>query len=292
MSVQSVSHPADLSVSEIEHVFATVDIPACPAILADVMKEAQRDVPDVRALSRAMAADIGMSAIAIKLANSTLFRTGAAVASVRGAVDRLGIRNVVCVVAAAALRASMTGLKPAWIDGFWTRTSAIAMAAGMIARRQYGISPDAAYTYALFHDAGIPLLMRRFPDYEQVVAQNRKMGYLTIEAENEYFPCTHPIVGSLLVRNWGLPPSIGRAVLFHHDPAAYDLPEKTLPGISVSLIAVTHVAEHVVSELSREHDLEVGEALYERGLAHLGVAEDDVDQLKEDISAATAEAAT
>jgi HD-like signal output (HDOD) protein len=35
-------------------------------------------------------------------------------------------------------------------------------------KRQYGISPDAAYTYALFHDAGVPMMMRRFPELRRV----------------------------------------------------------------------------------------------------------------------------
>lgn len=274
----------ELAHADIAKVFSTIDMPSCPAILTRVLEESQKDDPDLVTLAQWMGEDVGMSATAIKLANSPLFRGGARVANVRKAVERLGIRNVVCVVVTAALRASIAGLPPQWLDRFWNRSASHAMAAGMIGRRQYGVSADAAYTYALFHDAGIPLLLRRFPDYEQVLAQCIRMGQLAIDAERDYFPCTHPIVGSLLVRNWGLPASLVQAVRFHHDPDVYDLPDRTLPGTSVSLIAATHVAEHLVSEMAGERDYEVGDVLFERALGHFGISEHDLDQLREDLA--------
>jgi len=76
----------------------------------------------------------------------------------------------------------MAGMSPAFIETFWNKTAALALAAGLIARRQYAISPDTAYTYALFHDAGIRLMMRRYPDYEKVLNDCHTTGRLIIEA--------------------------------------------------------------------------------------------------------------
>ncbi|MBK8018066.1 MAG: HDOD domain-containing protein [Betaproteobacteria bacterium] len=278
--------PRELSTEEIEKVFKTVEIPACPAIVVEAMKEAQKDVPDIVRLAKTISADVGMSAITIKLANSSLFRAGAAVTNVRKALERLGTMNVVCVVVASALRSSMKGPSSSYIDRFWSKNSALALAAGMIARRHYGISPDAAYTYALFHDAGIPLMLRRFPEYERVLEGCQASGKLLIGAEDSYFPCTHPVIGSLLVRNWGLPANLIQAIRLHHEADVYDLPDTTLPGGSLSLIACVHVAEHMISELLGEKDYEVGDHLYERGIAHLGIAQEDMEQLREDIVAA------
>jgi HD-like signal output (HDOD) protein len=204
---------------------------------------------------------------------------------VRKAVERLGITNVVCVVVASALRASITGLPAAWIDHFWKRTTMLALVASLIARRHYGISPDAAYTYALFHDAGVPLMMRRFPNYAALLETCQTEGKLLGEMEEEYFPCTHPIISSLLVRNWGLPPILGQAIRFHHDNEAYDLPDRTLPGGALSLIAVTQVAERMLSE-QLGTDIEVGEYLFERALGFLGISNDDLDELRSRITAA------
>lgn len=285
MTTQTAEPTHELSHADIEKVFKTIDIPACPAIVMEVMAEAQKDAPDIIRLSKSIAGDVGMAAIAIKLANSPLFRVGAPVNNVRKALERLGTRNVVCVVVAVALRSTMTGVSAAFIEKFWSKTSALALAAGLIARRQYGISPDAAYTYALFHDAGIPLMMRRFPDYPRVVDDAYAAGRMIIDAEEQYFPCTHPIIGSLLVRNWGLSALVGQAIRFHHEPDAYEVPETTLPGAALSLIAVTQVAEHLANMLTNERDLEVGPAMFRKALAHLGIHDEDLEQLREELEA-------
>lgn len=286
MGEQSQRQAYDLTHEDIEKVFATVDIPACPAIVAQVMAEAQKDEPDIRKLAKAIGSDVGMSAVTLKLANSPLFRIGVPVSTVLKALERLGINNAVSVIVAVALREAMAGVSARFIEKFWEKTSTLAMAAGLIARRQYGLSPDAAYTYALFHDAGIPLMLRRFPEYEKALKECHATGRFLVDAENQYFPCTHPIIGSLLVRNWGLPPMMGQAIRFHHEPDVYELPDSTLPGGAVSLIAVTHVAEHLACEIDGEPDLEVGLPMYERALAHLGIDADEIEDLRETILAA------
>jgi HD-like signal output (HDOD) protein len=278
----------ELSDEDVQKVMGTIDIPTCPAMLTDAMREAQKDEPDLNRLAEIIANDAGMSAAALKLANSPLYGSSNRLSSVRKAVERLGIRNTLCVVVASALRSSITGLPPAWIDQFWKRTMLLALSSTLIARRQYGISPDAAYTYALFHDAAIPLMMRRFPDYGELLEKCRREGLMLNDAEEQYFPSTHPIIGSLLVRNWGLPPLLGQAIRFHHEKDAYDLPDRTLPGGALSLIAVTQVAEHLLSEVL-DDDIEVGAELYHRALDFLGISSDDQDELRSRIAAAIEE---
>lgn len=280
----------ELSHEALNKVMASVDIPVCPGVLTEAMGEAQKDEPDIRRLADIITSDPGMSAAALKLANSPLYASGSQVSSVRKAVERLGTKNIVCVVVASALRASITGLPAAWLEQFWRHTSMQALAASLIARRLYGISPDAAYTYTLFHDAAIPLMMKRFPNYGEVLAKCEREGMLLEQAEAQFFPCTHPIVGSLLVRNWGLPPILGQAIRFHHEPDAYDLPDRTLPGGALSFIAVTQVAEHLIAEIQQGEYVEVGSALFERAIDYLGISHDDLDRLRQQVNAAIEDA--
>ena len=275
----------ELSHDIVEKVMSSIDIPTCPGMVTDAMREAQKDEPDLSRLADIIGSDAGMSAAALKLANSPLFGANNRVVSVRKAVERLGIQNVVCVVVASALRASVTGLPAAWVEDFWRRTMQLALASSLVARRQYGISADAAYTYALFHNAAIPLLMRRFPNYADVLEGCRSEGRMLSDAEEQYFPCTHPIVGSLLVRNWGLPPLLGQAIRFHHEKDVYDLPDRSLPGGALSLIAVTQVAEHLLDEIIGDTS-EVDTNLLERALAFLGISNDDLDELRQRVASA------
>ncbi len=276
----------ELSHEELQKVMSTIDIPVCPAVVTDAMKESQKDEPDLKRLADLVANDAGLSAAALKLANSALYGNGAKISSVRKAVERLGTKNIVCVVVSVALRSSVSGLPAEWLDDFWKRTTLLAIVASMIARRQFGISPDAAYTYALFHDAGIPMMMRRFPKYGEIVENARRDGKLLADAENEFFPCSHPIIGSLVIRNWGLPSILGQAIRFHHEQDAYDLPDTTLPGGALSLIAVTQVAEHLMNDILQEQDLEVGDHLFEKALAYLGISAHDLEDLQHRVETA------
>jgi len=290
MVAPTAALPQELTSDEIEKVFATIDIPPCPAIVIDAMREAQKDVPDMVRLAKAISADVGMAAMTIKLANSPLFRAGTAITNVRRALERLGTINVVCVVVAAALRETLKGPSAAFLDTYWAKTSAVALGSGMIASRQYGISADAAYTYALFHDAGIPLMLRRYQEYEKVLMLCRATGSLLVDAEADYFPCTHPVIGSLLVRNWGLPAPLINAIRLHHERDVYDLRDTTLPGNSLSLIATTHIAERLIGQILGEKEYEVGQALFDRAVVHLGLSSEDLEDAHEDMVQALNEA--
>jgi HD-like signal output (HDOD) protein len=227
-----------------------------------------------------IAEDPSMSATALKLANSPLYRSGNPISSVRHAIDRLGTQSVVCIVVAVALRSTVQGLPEAWLNQFWRRATQVAVITALVARHQFGISQDTAYIYALFHHAAIPMMMKRFKDYAAVFATDKEDGELFIDIETARFPCTHPIVGSLMVRNWGLPAIIGLAIRFHHDPEAYELPDETLPVSALSLIAVTHIAQHLISEMLGERDSEVGEVLYANAMTFIGLSDNEIDDLR------------
>lgn len=271
----------NLSAEEIDHVFNNIDIPTCPAIVSMAMTEAQRDEPDLRKLVVAIEKDVGMSALTIKLANSPLFRTNQPVSRVSVALARLGIRNVVCIIIAAALRNCMSGVDAKWLEKFWSHTSLVATAAGMVARKQYGIAPDAAYTFALFHNSAIPLLRKRFDNYIEVMNMAMRDNIQLIDVEEKFFPCTHSIAGALLVRNWGLPAIIAQSIRFHHEKDVYQLPETSLPGSAVSLIAVTHVAERLLANPNENINFEVSDIHYQHALAHLGISEEELQEIRE-----------
>jgi HD-like signal output (HDOD) protein len=274
----------NLSAEEIDQVFKNIDIPTCPAIVTMAMAEAQREEPDIRKLVAAIEKDVGITALIIKLVNSPLFRTNQPVSRVSDALARLGIRNVVCVIAAAALRSSMSGVDAKWLEQFWSHASLVATAAGMIARKQFGIAPDAAYTFALFHDSAIPLLRKRFDNYINVMNMAIKDHIQLIDAEEKFFPCTHSIAGALLVRNWGLPAIIAQSIRFHHEKDVYHLSETNLPGSAVSLIAVTQVAERLVTHPTQNIEFEVNEIHYQQALAHLGISEEELQEIRDLLS--------
>jgi len=177
-------------------------------------------------------------------------------------------------------------IEAAVLDRFWNRASIVAQVASQAARKLRGIAPDLVYTYALFHDAAVPVMMCRFKDYGAMLEQVEKSGASLVAEEDARYRCTHAVVGAMLARNWGLSASISSAVRFHHDREVYDLANPFLDDQTLSLIAVTHVAEHLVLEQNGEADAEVGD-LFPLAVAYLGLSKDDLHDLEELLAAQT-----
>ncbi|MCP5277510.1 MAG: HDOD domain-containing protein [Thiobacillus sp.] len=278
-----MSDSQQLDIDDMNEALASIEIPACPAVLTRVMAEAQKDDPDINALSHIIASDVGMSAFAIKLANSALFRGSGPVNSVPKAVARLGIRNILCTVVAVSLRSNVIpGVPPEMLEQFWDRAGALALAASLAARKVHGVAPDLAYTYALFHDAAIPILMRRFPTYAKVMDSGSEGDRVAIE--NQHFQCNHAVAGAMLARNWGLSDVIARAIRFHHDREIYVPGQNFLPGEAMALVAIVHVAEYLMAEQGSEGYEGMVEQ-YEAAAAYLGLDEDDIQDIREAIGA-------
>jgi HD-like signal output (HDOD) protein len=83
--------------------------------------EAQRDDPEIQNLSRLITDDIGLTALSLGFARSTLFRRGDTITGVRAAMAHFGTMNVVCIPAAAPLREAIRGPSPAFLTAFWSR---------------------------------------------------------------------------------------------------------------------------------------------------------------------------
>jgi len=276
-----VTGQTELSHDELQQTLDSIEIPACPAVVMQVMAEAQKDAPDLNALTKIIVSDVGMSAFAIKLANSSLFRRGDTTSSVPLALSRLGTRNIVCIVVAVALRNAVSGDIPADVlDRFWNRAGLVAQTASQVARKVRGIAPDMAYTYGLFHNAAMPVMMRRFKDYGRMLDEVEQNGLSLVSEEDARYRCSHAVVGAMLARNWGLSSLIASAIRFHHDPDVYDPGKPFLEDQALSLIAVTHVAERLVLELSKEVDIEVGE-LYSQAVTYLGLSDDEIHDLQD-----------
>ena len=85
----------------------------------------------------------------------------------------------------------------------------------------------------------------------------------------------------------GRPPTIAAAIRYHHDPEVYILPEKELPAGALALIAVTLIAEHVISDFVDDADI-VSERALDNAKIFLGTTDAEIDDFRETIIAALA----
>ena len=85
----------------------------------------------------------------------------------------------------------------------WNNSIDVAMTCAAIAKILGITSVDEAYTFGLFHDSGIPLLMEKFENYTQVLKQASTATTRKVtDIENDAFGTNHSVVGYYVAKAW------------------------------------------------------------------------------------------
>ncbi|MBW7861729.1 MAG: HDOD domain-containing protein [Rhodocyclaceae bacterium] len=268
---------------ELSALLKSVSIPPCPAVVSSLMSEIRREDADFVRIGRLLGADVGLAAAVMKVANSPFFGLQRKVSSVQQAVSVLGLRNIASIVTGLALQQA---LKPPGVsmERFWERSSLHAAICSRMAKRLPGVGQDDAYTFGLFHDCGIPILMQRFPDYKATLAKANESTSPMVDVEFEAHATSHVVVGALLARTWQLPQLVVEAIKVHHDPDAVRGTLPDLPEPVRALVCVSVLAEKLAADFLGFPSESEWEVLREPACAWLGLGEDEVEDLRNEIA--------
>lgn len=268
--------------SRLEEALKGVSIPSCPAILTELLSELRKPQANGKRVAQLISQDVGLAAMVVKSANSPLFGSSRQIASVADAIKLLGFASISNLVCEGLLRSAI-GTQDASLERFWDSSIHTAAVSAQLSSRLGGTSRETAYTFGLFRDCGIPLLVQRFPDYKKVLGvANASTDRVFTAIEDEAFSTNHAVLGYFLARSWGLTDTVSRGILFHHE---YDVLEDPV-GLSVesrALIGLNVLAERIVSQLLRvREDMEWIKAST-RVAGFFGVSVADLDDLADDI---------
>ncbi len=174
----------------------------------------------------------------LKLANSSLFGTPKAITSLKGALVRLGNRNISRLLLASSLRPKGGASLERWMP-FWRHSLAV----GMLSRHMGSFlgefsrqEQDELFTMGMLHDLGIYIEMVA-PEFDQVAASLAKRPTPLEEVERAVFGFDHQQLGVMAAIKWNFPGDLCHAIGHHHQP------EKS--GAFYRRIAVVHLADAV-----------------------------------------------
>lgn len=250
-----------------------IGIPPRPSILRQIEQETARDDPDFIFLAKILGQDVGLSAGMIKIANSPYFSFGKKVPTVQEALLVLGLKVVVKTVAGLALQQVFKHVPN--MERFWDASAQTAEVAARLSRQldsPGGIRPEDAYTFALFRDCGIPVLMIPFPEYRDLLAKaNTERERAFTAVEDEAMGVNHAAVGAQLAEDWLLPEEIQLAIRHHHrldlfDPELLEIPERTR-----TLVALAQLAEYLIQQKTDHSQTSEWEKLGAGCLTQLGI---------------------
>lgn len=269
---------------EAEQIIRELGIPACPAVLTRLLKEMRDDDPDFNEIGRLISSDVGLSAAMLKTVNSSFFGLRTKASSVQQALSLLGLRNVVQIVTGALLKMAFPE-SGGDLEHYWERSAGIAQVASRLARPLAGLDRDDVYTFTLFRDCGIPLMLRKHPKYAAFLSDDLATAVVPFtQVEQVLFKTDHARIGSVLAESWMLPEETSTAILYHHDYPALEsgeLPEGACKLVATGLISEYLYGKHI--EAPHCHEWDKGG---EKALKVFGINEQALEKFQPEVAVA------
>ena len=253
-----------------------IAIPPQPKTLHEVEDALKKGSVNTSKIAGILAQDAALTAAIFRVANSAAYGLRRKLESVDQAIALLGLSQIVHIVKAIYLRKELGGADPAF-EKFWERTNDIAQLSTIVARSQYSvcnISPDEAYLAGLFHDCGIAILMRRFPDYFKAFRSSRGKDWPNPQQEDHQISTDHAVVGYMVARHWLLPAHICNAIRYHHDLQTDDRQV-------ISMVSILQMAIHIYNRFNNNDDSEWS-VIKHNVLAEIGIHEDSAEEFEEE----------
>ncbi|TCS73415.1 HD-like signal output (HDOD) protein [Sulfuritortus calidifontis] len=269
--------------NQLEATLKEIGIPPRPAILEEISREMRSEEPDFNRVALLISRDVSLAASFLKTANSPFYGYRHKARSVRDALIMLGLKVAARTVAGVILKHALpTGPN---LERFWDASDRTAQLSGWLVQRlgaQPDVQSDDAYTYGLFRDCGIPIMMRKFPNYPAILAEANQDGERPFtEVEEAYLPTNHALVGCLLAQSWWLPEPTCLAIRHQHDYILMRAGLQSLPAASRRLIALAQLAEWLQQRLTGLNTTQEWQKMGAACLAQLELTEDALPALLE-----------
>lgn len=279
----------ELTSEQIQQILQGISVPPQPQIMVDLQMEQFMPDPDLRAIAKLISQDPGLSGALLKIVNSPHFGLANRIASIQQAVNLLGCNTVINLINAQSIKGELTDEAILTLNRFWDSAQDVAMTCLTLAKRIGYHSPDEAYSLGLFHNCGIPLMLKRFPDYMQVLEDayaNATEQCRVVDTENQLLSTNHAVVGYFTARSWRLPEHLCQVIANHHNAFSIFCDESQRDAQLKTLLAILKMAEHICETYrvlgGQGVDLE-WQAIEQLVLEYVGLSEYDFENLHESI---------
>jgi len=279
----------ELSSEQIQQSLQGISVPAQPQIMVDLQMEQYMPDPDLEMIAKLISQDPGLSGALLKIVNSPYYGLSNKIASIQRAVNLLGSRSIINLINAQSIKGELNDDTIVTLNRFWDTAQDVAMTCLTLAKRVGVQAGDEAYALGLFHDCGIPLMLKKFPDYMKVLEQayaNASAECRVVDTENKLYNTNHAVVGYYTAKSWRLPEHVTQAIANHHNALAIFSDESSRNTPLKNLLAILKMAEHicasyrVLGSQSEDHEWNtVGHLV----LDYIGLSEYDFETQKQEI---------
>ncbi|WP_172680575.1 MULTISPECIES: HDOD domain-containing protein [Pseudomonas] len=265
-------------------------MPPQPQIMVDLQMEQYMPDPDLETIAKLISQDPGLSGALLKIVNSPYYGLRNKITSIQRAVNLLGSRSIINLINAQSIKGELHDDAIVTLNRFWDTAQDVAMTCLTLAKRVGLENGDEAYAMGLFHDCGVPLMLKQFPNYMSVLEQayaSASAECRVVDTENRVFNTNHAVVGYYTSKSWRLPDHVSQAIANHHNALAIFSDESSRNNSPLkNLLAILKMSENicashrVLGNQAEDHEWECVGALV---LDYLGLSEYDFQTQKQEI---------
>lgn len=262
-----------------ERMTRDVAIPPCPSILTKLLRETRSDDADFRRVGQLIGSDVALAAAVVNTANSSYYGLRAKATSVQQALTLLGLDEVTRRVTGLLLQQAFSGAAGPGMERYWQASMATALIAALISRETRRGESEICHTYALFQNCGMPVMLQKFPIYEDILDGSALAhGDPILEIEEERYATNHAKIGAQFAQRWQLSEPLCLAILHHHDLSASAEIRAQLPPGTRLLVAIGLCADQIYCSTTGEVCHDWAQAS-EWVLEELGMAQENLSEI-------------
>lgn len=238
----------DSNEAQLKKILQGIAIPPQPQIMVDLQMEQAMPDPDMGFMVKIIMQDIGLSAAILKLVNSAYFGLSKKVDTIHQAVTLLGIDRIIEVTNALTVKSELSDEAITALQGFWDNSMDVAAACSSIAKQFNLPYSEECYSLGLFRSAGIPLMMKRFPNYRDVLQRGYSdPKFQLTNLENKHFKTNHSVVGYYLAKSWGVSKACCEVISNQHRVKKLFENDRMVDPKVLMLAAILKLSEYICS---------------------------------------------
>lgn len=284
-----MDHTAPLSEEQIRKVLRGITVPPQPQIIVDIHMEQVMPNPDINHIAKLISQDVGLAGTILKIVNSNLFGRKNRMTSIEQAVHILGLQSIIRIVEGLSIKGEMTDETIVAMGGLWDSAMEMASICATLSRQIGYQSPDKAYCLGLFHNCGVPLLMKNYSDYPDVMIKAySNPDARVVDTENKLLKTNHAVVGYYVAKSWHLPMDVCEVIAEHHNAQNVFNSEAvySYDGGKKTLLAILKMAEHICGlheVLGKQREDYEWDAIKPFVLEFVGLSDIDYDGIHEEL---------
>ncbi len=221
------------------------EVPTLPIVYQQLFSKMSNPNVSVPQLAEVVSRDQSLATKILKLVNSAFYGYKKEINTISRAMVILGFRTVRNAALAISVFDYVSGAEEDSrfpVEDFWKHSLCAASVAKVVGQRTGVKQQEETFVAGLLHDIGKMIMMKYFPeDFSEVCGYALDNDKSWTDAEHDLLNVDHASVAKAVLRSWNFPSNLTEAIQFHHSLSS---------GSSYpSLVALTHVADHVSYEL-------------------------------------------